>query len=140
MATLAPTRTREEAFWPRMTIGISIFILFGFAQFAARGMVNYAAVPAYVHLHAVVMVGWLAFMVMQPTLIQREALKRITQRFRDKGIAFASSSVTVQTVAGSTVTEDSVKLAAMGGAAAKAGMAPENGGCISNEGGLTEIR
>ena len=65
---------------------------------------------------------------MQPTLIQREALKRITQRFRDKGIAFASSSVTVQTVAGSTVTEDSVKLAAMGGAAAKAGMAPENGG------------
>jgi hypothetical protein len=71
MATLAQAQTREDAFWPRMTIGLSIFILFGFAQFAARGMVNYATVPVYVHVHAVVMVGWLAFMVVQPTLIQR---------------------------------------------------------------------
>jgi len=71
VATLAQTQTREDAFWPRMTIGLSIFILFGFAQFAARGMVNYAAVPAYVHVHAVVMVGWLGFMVVQPMLIQR---------------------------------------------------------------------
>ena len=71
MATLAPAQAREKAYWPRMTLGISFFILCGFAQFAARGMVNCAALPAYVHLHAVVMVTWLGFMVVQPTLIHR---------------------------------------------------------------------
>jgi hypothetical protein len=71
MATLAQIQTREDTFWPKMAIGISAFILFGFAQFAARGMVDYAAVPAYVHVHAVVMVSWLGFMVVQPMLVQR---------------------------------------------------------------------
>src|SRR5262245_33277588 len=72
MATLAQAERQDQSFWQKMTLGLALFIVFGFAQFAARGMVNYAMVPAYVHLHAVVMVTWLALMVVQPTLIQRD--------------------------------------------------------------------
>lgn len=71
MATLAQTGTRERSFWQKITLGLAIFIVFGFAQFAARGFVNYGAVPIYVHLHGLMMVSWLALMVVQPTLVQR---------------------------------------------------------------------
>jgi small-conductance mechanosensitive channel len=36
----------------------------------------------------------------KPTWVQREAVKRIYQAFRDKGIQFASNAVTVQTLGG----------------------------------------
>jgi hypothetical protein len=36
MATLAQTETRERSFWQKITLGLAIFIVFGFAQFAAR--------------------------------------------------------------------------------------------------------
>ncbi len=42
----------------------------------------------------------------QPTLLQREALKRITQRFREKGIEFASSNMMIQTVTVPASAED----------------------------------
>lgn len=71
MATLAQSETRERSFWQKITLGLAIFIVFGFAQFAARGLVNYAAAPIYIHLHGMVMVAWLALMVTQPTLAQR---------------------------------------------------------------------
>ena len=45
----------------------------------------------------------------QPALVQRDALKRITMRFREAGTGFANSNVTVQTLAGPTVTEEAVK-------------------------------
>ena len=71
MATLAPSETSERSFWQKITLGLAIFIVFGFAQFAARGFVNYGAVPIYVHLHGMAMVAWLALMVTQPTLVQQ---------------------------------------------------------------------
>jgi hypothetical protein len=71
MATLAQTETRERSFWQKITLGLAIFIVFGFAQFAARGFVDYGAAPVYVHLHGMVMMAWLALMVVQPTLVQR---------------------------------------------------------------------
>jgi small-conductance mechanosensitive channel len=42
----------------------------------------------------------------QPTLLQREALKRITKAFREKGIEFASSNVMIQTVTVPASAED----------------------------------
>lgn len=50
----------------------------------------------------------------KPTLVQRQAIRRIFQTFAEKGIKFASSAVTVQTAGGTT------DAAAAGAAAAKA--------------------
>lgn len=45
----------------------------------------------------------------QPTLLQREALKRITLRFREKGIEFANSNVMLQTVTVPASAEETAK-------------------------------
>lgn len=73
MATVAQRAAaeRDQSFWQRMAIGIAVFILFGFGQFAARGFVDYAHAPAIMHVHGLVMVGWLAITVVQPTLVSR---------------------------------------------------------------------
>lgn len=72
MATLARTDQRDQSFWQRMMLGIALFIVFGFAQFAARGFVDPRAAPLLVHLHGVVMLAWLALTVVQATLVQRD--------------------------------------------------------------------
>ncbi|MBV8538755.1 MAG: mechanosensitive ion channel [Alphaproteobacteria bacterium] len=56
----------------------------------------------------------------QPTLLQREALKRITKAFREKGIEFASSNVMIQTVTVPASAEDVPKPAAAPAGAAEA--------------------
>jgi len=62
---------REESFFQRMAIGLALFILFGFAQFAARGIVDYRQVPLIVHAHAAAMTTWLGLLVLQSVLAQR---------------------------------------------------------------------
>jgi hypothetical protein len=64
----------DQSFWRAMMLGLALFIIFGFAQFSARGFVNIGAVPAYVHFHAAIMISWLALSVVQATLIQRDNL------------------------------------------------------------------
>lgn len=71
MATLAQTETRDRSFWQKITLGLALFIVFGFAQFALRGFVQPAKAPIHVHFHGVVMLSWLGLMVVQPTLVQR---------------------------------------------------------------------
>ncbi len=56
-----------------------------------------------------------------PSIIQRQAVKRIYQTFTQKGINFASSAITVQTAAGQA--EPDPALAAAGAAAAAAAIA-----------------
>lgn len=51
-----------------MTGGMALFILFGFAQFGARGMVDYTHVPIIFHIHGAVMVTWLGLLVTQAFL------------------------------------------------------------------------
>lgn len=76
MATTAATAafTSDHTFYRRMAIGISLFIIFAFAQFSARGFVDFGAVPWWVHLHAAVFIGWLALFVTQNILAERGAL------------------------------------------------------------------
>lgn len=74
MATLAQVGTRDQSFWQKMMIGIAVFIVFGFAQFGARGMVDYRGAPIYLHLHAMVMIAWLALTVAQATFVARDNL------------------------------------------------------------------
>lgn len=74
MATLAQVQTGDRSFWQKLMLGLAVFIIFGFAQFGARGYVDYRAAPAYIHLHALVMLAWLGLTVVQATLIARDNL------------------------------------------------------------------
>lgn len=68
MATIAPVESGQHAFFRRMALGLSLFILFGFLQFAARGFVDYRTVPVWFHLHGMAMTCWLALTVVQASL------------------------------------------------------------------------
>lgn len=74
MATSAGGAVRAELFWHRMAIGLAIFIVFGFLQFALRGFVDPVAAPFWVHAHGVAMLAWLALLIVQPTLVSRDNL------------------------------------------------------------------
>lgn len=71
MAGIADTRAQRLSFWQKMAIGLSAFIVFGFAQFGLRGMVDYAHVPLVMHLHAMAMLAWLGLLVTQSLLVGR---------------------------------------------------------------------
>ncbi len=74
MATLVSGAVRAEPFWQRMAIGLTLFILFGFFQFSARGFVDFGQIPIWVHFHALAMVSWLGLLIVQPTLVGRQNL------------------------------------------------------------------
>lgn len=74
MATLSRPQTRTLTFWQKMTVGMSAFIVFGFAQFAMRGFVNYGQAPLVMHLHGFAMLAWLALLVSQSLLAGRGGL------------------------------------------------------------------
>ncbi len=74
MASTAGGAARAEFFWHRMAIGLAIFIVLGFLQFALRGFVDPVAAPFWVHLHGVAMLAWLALLIVQPTLVSRDNL------------------------------------------------------------------
>ena len=71
MATTAAGAVRAERFWQKMAMGLALFIVFGFLQFALRGFVDPAKAPFWVHLHGVAMLAWLALLIAQPTLVSR---------------------------------------------------------------------
>lgn len=71
MATLTSARTARLSFWAKMAIGISAFIVFGFAQFSLRGMTNFGGAPLVVHLHGGAMLAWLGLLVTQSVLVGR---------------------------------------------------------------------
>ncbi|MET0587101.1 MAG: adenylate cyclase [Novosphingobium sp.] len=75
MATVAAAPySGDQRFFSRMAIGIAIFILFGFAQFAARGFVNYQTAPFWVHLHGLFFISWVTLFVVQNVLAERGAI------------------------------------------------------------------
>ncbi len=68
MATTAQAATRSWSFWQKVALGLCLFIIAGFAQFAARGFVNVTAVPPWVHIHGIAMLVWLTLGFVQPAL------------------------------------------------------------------------
>ena len=74
MATIAPVESGRHAFFRRMSFWLSLFIIFGFAQFAARGFVDYRAVPVWFHLHGMAMTCWLGLTVVQSHLADSGSL------------------------------------------------------------------
>jgi len=71
MATTAEGAVRAGRFWQRMAIGLAVFIILGFLQFALRGFVDPVAAPWWVHVHGVAMLAWLGLLIVQPTLEAR---------------------------------------------------------------------
>lgn len=65
MTRLAAAYRQDQAFFLRLAIGISILVIFAFAQWALRGFADYAATPLAVHVHGVAMLAWLALFVTQ---------------------------------------------------------------------------
>ena len=86
MATTAGGAARAELFWHRMAIGLAIFIVFGFLQFALRGFVDPVAAPFWVHVHGGAMLAWLALLIAQPTLVTQGNLARHRQLGRIGGV------------------------------------------------------
>jgi len=74
VATLAPTESSQHTFFRKMAFWLSLFIIFGFVQFAARGFVDYRTVPVWFHLHGMAMTCWLGLLVVQSTLADRGSL------------------------------------------------------------------
>jgi hypothetical protein len=84
MATIvegaAPNRTpgrgfmADQGFFVRYAIAIAAFIIFGFVQFAMRGFSDFPSAPRIVHVHGVLMVGWLGIFITQNLLIHRGEL------------------------------------------------------------------
>ena len=77
---------RPEVFWQRMAIGLALFIVFGFLQFALRGFVDPVAAPFWVHLHGVLMLAWLGLLIVQPTLVSQGNFARHRQLGRIGGL------------------------------------------------------
>lgn len=86
MATTAGGAARAELFWHRMAIGLAVFIVFGFLQFALRGFVDPVAAPFWVHVHGIAMLAWLALLIAQPTLVSLGNLARHRQLGRVGGL------------------------------------------------------
>lgn len=77
---------RPEVFWQRMAIGLALFIVFGFLQFALRGFVDPVAAPFWVHMHGVLMLAWLGLLIVQPTLVSQGNFARHRQLGRIGGL------------------------------------------------------
>ncbi|TCM19805.1 hypothetical protein EDF56_103448 [Novosphingobium sp. PhB165] len=74
MATLPQARIGAFSFWQKLAIGLSLFIVFAFAQFGLRGFVDYAHAPLVMHLHGMAMLTWLALLTTQSLLAGRGGL------------------------------------------------------------------
>jgi len=68
--TIVPARpySEDQPFFIKLAIGFALFIVFGFGQWAARGMANYSTIPFWVPLHGLVMLAWLGLFVAQNRL------------------------------------------------------------------------
>lgn len=71
MASIVGVRVVRFSFWQKLAIGICAFIVFGFAQFGLRGMIDYRQAPLVMHVHGMVMLSWLVLVVTQSLLVGR---------------------------------------------------------------------
>jgi hypothetical protein len=66
----------DQSFFTRMAMFIALLVVFAFAQFSLRGMVDWRAAPWTTHAHGVAMLAWLAVFVAQNRLAERGQLAR----------------------------------------------------------------
>ena len=66
---------QEQVFYLRLAVGITIFTVFSFAQWALRGYADYAAAPVAVHIHSIAMLCWLGLFITQNYLAGKGSLE-----------------------------------------------------------------
>ncbi|MEO7247435.1 MAG: adenylate cyclase [Novosphingobium sp.] len=73
----------DQSFFVKLASVLVVLILFGFVQWALRGMVSFGAEPVWVHLHGLLMVSFLGIFIAQNrsaasgNLVQHRRLGRI---------------------------------------------------------------
>lgn len=85
----------DQPFFVRLAQAITLFTLVSFAQIAARGLTDPLTAPIWVHIHALLMVGWLGLFVAQNQL----AVSNL-QLHKRLGIAGAILAVAIVAMAG----------------------------------------
>jgi hypothetical protein len=100
LAAPASARDTDAGFFARLNLGLALFIVFGFAQFQARGFVDVTVFPWYVHAHAAAMLAWLALIVVQPRLIARGDSRLLHRRLGWLGAAFLIAIVAFASMTG----------------------------------------
>src|SRR5688572_16270209 len=64
----------DQGFFVRYAVVLAAFIIFGFAQFAARGMSSFSTAPIMVHLHGGLMIAWLGIFIAQNLFVHKGEL------------------------------------------------------------------
>lgn len=85
----------DQPFFLRLAQAITLFTLVSFAQIAARGMTDPLTAPVWVHIHALLMVGWLGLFVAQNRLATSNL-----QLHKRLGIAGAMLAVAIVAMGG----------------------------------------
>src|SRR4028118_1657912 len=65
----------DQVWFTRFTIALALFILFGFAQFSMRGLVDVRGAPLLTHVHGAFMVAWLGVSIAQNMLVHKGELR-----------------------------------------------------------------
>jgi hypothetical protein len=67
-APRGPAWRADQQFFVNMNIALVVLVVFGFAQFALRGMVDFGRVGWWVHVHGAAMLAWLGLNITQARL------------------------------------------------------------------------
>lgn len=73
--TVELSANRDNQFYNRLVMVVAAAILFGFAQWSARGMVDIPSAPIWVHLHGLGFVAFLILFLIQQQLAAMANLK-----------------------------------------------------------------
>jgi hypothetical protein len=76
MATVAlpssSAELRERRFFLIMAVAIAVTVIVAFSLFRVAGISSFGGSPWWVHVHAVTFMGWIAFYVLQNTLVFKD--------------------------------------------------------------------
>jgi FtsH-binding integral membrane protein len=98
----------DQVFFTRMAIAVSALTIFGFAQFAARGIPDYANAPLHIHLHGIIYLGWLILFCTQNLLAGNGNLA-LHRRLGKLGLPLILAMIVVGSYAGlQSITRDHV--------------------------------
>jgi len=70
-----PHYLTDQRFFTRMAVLVSVITIFGFAQFALRGIPDYRNAPFHIHLHGILYLGWLLLYMTQSVLAGRGSMR-----------------------------------------------------------------